>query len=620
MHRWFSLAVVGSMLLGCSSAGPEQQAGQNARCTPGEQNPCPCAYGGFGVHVCSDDGSAYGLCLGCPSGAAPGAGGGPPATGGASGVGGAPPPPPAAGGAAGAGGVGGVGGAPPPPPGTGGNAGVGGAPPPPPPATGGTGGAVGAGGSGSVGGFGGVGGGMPPPPPPDGSFAAELRIQEVAFFQGTKVSVARDGAAVADRNAPIVEGRPALVRVYVEPQAGWQPREVTARLDLVSSDPAVQPQGSANKTITSASSNGDMFSTFNFSIPGDQVTSDLQFQVSVREIPANETGAFGVVHPDAVFPPDQSVSDVGAQFSGPVRVTIVPFRYHADGSGRLPDTSQAQMQVYFDALWANYPTNEVQLELRETVDYFDYVGPSSGWSSWLDTLCNIRTNDNVDIRTYYYGVIAPADGWRSYGGGVAGLGNVPSANWTQGRCSVGLGFPGADNRGELMIHEVGHTFGRPHAPCGTDGAAFPHAGAKIGVWGYDMVHDRLKDPNDYRDFMSYCDPQWISDHSFSRIFDRVQFVNQNFSIQKIPPVTYRKMLIDVDGSVAWGHTVTLDVYPYGQGSKEVTLYDHNGTAVGSIEGHWFEYGEDPAGEILIAEPASAVTYVQAQGFPRLELK
>src|SRR6185503_12907260 len=128
-----------------------------------------------------------------------------------------------------------------------------------------------------------------------------------------------------------------------------------------------------------------------------------------------------------------------------------------DGSGRLPDTSEQQMKAYHDILFAMYPTTEVVLSLHAPVDYSGQIGPEWGWSEWLDTLCDVRMKDGGDSKVYYFGISAPTTGWGSYGGGVAGLGNVPSADGNWGRCAVGLGFPGADPYGFIMAHEVGHT-------------------------------------------------------------------------------------------------------------------------------------------------------------------
>ena len=615
--------------LGAACSGGEggqaksSEGGGEAACIPGVQAACPCPTPGqWGVHVCKADGSGWDACLGCGSVGAGGSAAGSSGFGG-SGVGGA-----GVGGSGGVGGDPGVGGT--GAGGTGGVSGTGGS-------VGGSGGSVGgsggfgggsggsggstggAGGSGgSTGGFGGVGGGPPPPPPPDGTFAAEINVSKIAIYQGVEVTLMDNGSPVGNRNAPVVIGREALVRVWVTPTPAWQSREVIARLDLQSTDPAVMSQGSNPKTITSASTGSDLGSTFNFHLAPDQVTQDLSFSVSIRETPANEGGSFGTVSSDVLWPTDGSTSPLGGDFSGAMRITIVPFRYNGDGSGRLPDTSQAQMQRYYDAVYAMYPATEIDLQLRDVVDYNNYVGSNSGWSTWLDTLCNLRDQDNVDSQVYYYGIMAPKSSWGSYGGGIAGLGNVPNANGTWGRCSVGLGFNGADTDGLIFAHEVGHTLGRPHAPCGTSGGYFPHSGARIGVRGYDLVDGKLKDPSNYRDVMSYCDPQWISDYNFGKLFDRIQWVNANYYVVPTPPTTYRKVLIDVDGTVSWGGSVTLRVPPGGD-TREVTTYGASGNPSGTVTGYWFPFSEDPAGAILVPEPPTDVTAIRPVGLHTMVL-
>jgi hypothetical protein len=74
-----------------------------------------------------------------------------------------------------------------------------------------------------------------------------------------------------------------------------------------------------------------------------------------------------------------------------------------------------------------------------------------------------------------------------------------------------------------FVHEVGHNHGRRHTPCGNPAGVdpeYPRAGALIGDWGWDVVDDVLVDPSRARDFMSYCGPEWVSDYSFSALFER----------------------------------------------------------------------------------------------------
>ena len=70
-----------------------------------------------------------------------------------------------------------------------------------------------------------------------------------------------------------------------------------------------------------------------------------------------------------------------------------------------------------------------------------------------------------------------------------------------------------------MAHELAHNMFLYHAPCGGPGgvdATFPSPNASIGVWGYDFRSGTLV-PASYKDLMSYCRPDWISDYNFGRL-------------------------------------------------------------------------------------------------------
>ena len=68
-----------------------------------------------------------------------------------------------------------------------------------------------------------------------------------------------------------------------------------------------------------------------------------------------------------------------------------------------------------------------------------------------------------------------------------------------------------------MCHELGHSHGRLHSPCGVSDPDwnYPYPNADIGVWGHDLRTDEFYPPT-RKDMMSYCpNPDrslaWISD-------------------------------------------------------------------------------------------------------------
>jgi len=70
----------------------------------------------------------------------------------------------------------------------------------------------------------------------------------------------------------------------------------------------------------------------------------------------------------------------------------------------------------------------------------------------------------------------------------------------------------------VIAHELGHNLNLYHAPCGGAGGPdpyYPYEDGSIGVSGYDMMNESLVSPQTW-DLMSYCEPMWISDYSFSR--------------------------------------------------------------------------------------------------------
>lgn len=476
-------------------------------------------------------------------------------------------------------------------------------------------GGSGQGGSGQAGsGQGGQGGsGEPPPPPPEGALAGGIDISEVAIYQAVKVPLFDDGSAVGNRNAPVVIGRDAMIRVAVNPTGGFSSRQIDARLELSTGQTQV-----ITKSISSASTEGNLDSTFNFDVPGSEITQATTVSVSLRERP--DVATQGSVANNATW---ENGALNAESNGGTVRVTIVPFRYNGDGTGRLPDISAEKIQSYKDAIYRMYPAASVDLQVRDVVDYNNYLGPSSGWSSWLDRVCAVRSSDPVDSRTFYYGVMAPADNWQQYAGfsgATAGLGYVPSANWEQGRCSVGLGFNGFDELGLTMAHEVGHTHGLPHAPCGVSTSdPYPYSGASIGSWGYSLVTKTLKNPNQYTDMMSYCDPNWISDYNFSRLFDRIQYVNNQGYVKPGPLVRYKQLLVDVDGHQSWG-TDLLEDMPIGGTPKEVVLYDENGEEAGKVQGEWVPFSHAPAGALFVKDSLPLhVKMIRPQGLSVIPL-
>jgi hypothetical protein len=221
--------------------------------------------------------------------------------------------------------------------------------------------------------------------------------------------------------------------------------------------------------------------------------------------------------------------------------------------------------------------------------------------------------------------MAPASSFEAYcsGGCITGLStgsDNPDEESVRGSIGIGFGGSHGDSDAGTFVHEVGHAHGRDHAPCGLEGQPadrnFPYGGASIGVWGYGIVDKRLRSPSDHKDFMSYCDPIWVSDYTYRGLFERISYVNYFFGVGE--PLTVAQegrpyRMLSLEGSeFLWGERIDLDREPMG---KEVWVarLDARGVEVGRFKGWFFPFSHLEGGLVFVPEAELHGAAVQLRG-------
>ncbi len=414
-------------------------------------------------------------------------------------------------------------------------------------------------------------------------------VDRIAFYQNVEITLMNGGQAVVEET-PIVARRDGLIRVFISPDEQTGPLPLSASLELDG-----QQVSEASAELSGPSVPGDLASTLNLPIPGAALVDDLDYQVTVRSAGGS-----------ARWPSETAGSLAVSSTNGPLQVVLVPVI--ANGYGPL--LSPTIVQSYREALTQLLPVAAVDVQVRDP--YFFQRDLCSGVPAIemlaLEILA-VRATDEAPANTYYYGVFAPSGtalDFLTCGGGILGMSLVGwNKDDTYARGSVGHGYfaDGSTIRSErTLVHELGHTMGRRHAPCGSASAPdskYPHPEGAIGRWAWDGATDELKDPLRYKDIMSYCSPAWISDYHYGKLFSRIAYVNATAETAMAKSWTsYQAIGIADDGAATWlGATAVR--HPAGE---PVALTLQSPThETGARTGHRYQWSHGGGALVLVAD-------------------
>ena len=426
----------------------------------------------------------------------------------------------------------------------------------------------------------------------------DVTITSVTLLQGVETPImSRMRSSIPA--VPVIEGRDALLRVSYEAPVDT---EVTGTLRF-SDGTSLEPVSS----IPTLPEDGiDRSRTVNFHIDGSRIADALDYAITLRP----GTARWPITGFDSV------------PVEGPrstLRVVLVPFAYDADGSGRLPDLSREQVEKYRSHWLGTYPVSHVEVSVREAEHWSERIlANGEGWQDLGFRLFMLRQADQAPDDVYYYGVFDPAASLDEYCSaacqvGLTVLNDDPSeTGMVDLRLAMGVGF--TEIAADTAVHELGHAHGLRHAPCGPGldpnsiDSGYPYDGRSIGVWGYDVVSRVLFSPHEHSDIMGYCQPQWISDYNFIKLFERGQSVNAARIVARDPPGANEYELIGVDGKrnpiLAGPVTVRAPV----RGRRVAVRL--SGEFTEATVGHWFSYDHLPGGWVLVPKPSWRATHAE----------
>jgi hypothetical protein len=355
------------------------------------------------------------------------------------------------------------------------------------------------------------------------SLAREFSITGAQFTQGVQ-----DAAG----SIPIVlSGSPAVVNVLIEstPPSSTPMQLVLRLLDaagtVVYSDTSVTTLAlGANPTYTSPS--------VQFLVPTGRLAAGLRWQV-VRD-------------PRGIAADDAPATDVfprgGPQALATVTVPALNIRFVpiilASNGNSVPTVNDAALPEYLRTLRSIHPVGVINAHVGTTFTTSSSFGtaPTGGaqtfWTQVLSDLDLARIADPTESSSNWYGVVAPPAGFTftTFGGFsyIPANGTAVGAH-TRTSVAVRTGWFSAPTQArDLVAHELAHTFGRQHAPCGAAAApldpAYPVPGGVLDVAGHDvyswangLATSAVTVPASIGDVMGYCFPVWASTYTYKAV-------------------------------------------------------------------------------------------------------
>lgn len=186
---------------------------------------------------------------------------------------------------------------------------------------------------------------------------------------------------------------------------------------------------------------------------------------------------------------------------------LVPVRQNRAG------TTGVATSTVTSTLRSLWPLSTVNITTRQPLA-IDYALVSTSFDEWSQLVRDLeltRRAESSDM--YYYGLVRV-----TYSSGVLGLaGGIPALS------AVGLdeasSFGALESR-VTLAHEMGHTMGLRHAPCGGAAGpdpAYPFSDARTGAFGMDIAGGNVIKIPTGTDIMSYCENQWVSVYNYRNV-------------------------------------------------------------------------------------------------------
>jgi hypothetical protein len=315
-------------------------------------------------------------------------------------------------------------------------------------------------------------------------------------------------AQTYDGSVPLVKDRNSYLRVFVVAnRTNLQVPQVRVRIyntaNPIGTTITIQSPGASVPTFVDESS---LAYSWNTPISGTWIQPGFGIEAEVDPaaliLESDETD-------NLLVPPPPVVQTVPT-----LNVTFVPViqQQHA-ARGAVGNVTVENRDQFLSLTRQMHPigTSNTAVHADYTTTTSDTLQAQNGNGAWVTILEEIEALRVAEASSrYYYGVAKV-----SYTSGVAGVAFVSSGLGER----AALGWDYLPSAAEVAAHELGHNWGRNHAPCGEPAGVdtgYPFSDGRVGVFGMDVGSQTVM-PNTTKDIMGYCEPKWIGAYTYSAV-------------------------------------------------------------------------------------------------------
>lgn len=305
-------------------------------------------------------------------------------------------------------------------------------------------------------------------------------------------------------SVPLITGRPAFLRVFVKAsEANLARPKVRARFYRNGELQTTSTMEYAGQSVATAVNERSFSESWGVAVPPGLIGSGLSILVdvdpdnTVREVDESDNA-----YPSSGTPLAFDVREVPV-----AEIRFVPIETTANGM--IGNVTEGRVTDFMMPTLSMFPIGASSVEVRAS---FATAAPApvsnDANGAWMQIINELNAKRLAEGSSHHYvGVLKVA-----YSAGIAGVGFLPGKTalvWD------------ASSANYTLAHELGHNWGRNHAPCGGAPGVdpnYPYPGARIGVYGFDVLA-RLVQDTERRDVMSYCSPEWVSDYTYEGILN-----------------------------------------------------------------------------------------------------